>query len=214
MTVGGGNGSVIISRGWDKKYGWRPYYSAFVDSNGWQQGTDKFTLRKVGTGAITEYGVQSVYNFSLEGGSINLGAKDVYTGPYTRLTVANATLGIAAATTVASVSFESGAIIRQAIAVDGDTYTCPTLTITGNVNVTGLVCDLVDANSFLENAQATDENLPTFTLLEATSVTGKPTGTVEMATSGWGWQAKVRESNTKLVMIPGPTNPGLIIIFR
>ena len=200
MKVGCGNQDVEILN---------KHKTAFrVTGQNNNDGVADAVLEKVGTGTLTTR-ILGAYTLKVTEGAAVIGADN----PSLAVEVASGAVLMGGAT-IASVSFESGAIIRQAIAASGGTYTCPTLTITGDVNVTGVVCDLVDANSFLENAQATTENLPTFTLLEATSVTGKPTGTVEMATSGWGWQAKVRESNTKLVMIPGPTNPGLIIIFR
>lgn len=167
MTVGGGDGSVIISRGWDKKDGWRPYYSAFVDSNGWQKGTDKFTLRKVGSGAVTEFGFDGVYNFSLEGGSINLGAEKVYTGPDTSLTVSNASLGIAADTTIASVDFKGGSTLQstyfETTEDETTTYGVKLLTVTGDATLSGLQL----------TADGTTPDMATvYTVLSANSVSG------------------------------------------
>ncbi len=209
MTVGGGNGSVIISRGWDKKAGWRSYYSAFVDSNGWQQGTDKFTLRKVGTGAITEYGVQSVYNFSLEGGSINLGAEKVYTGPDTRLTVANATLGIAAATTVAAADFQSGSTLQstyyETTEEEPTTYGVNLLTVTGAATLNGLT---------LTAAGTTPNVDTTYTVLSAASVSGSAESGVADSdeTDKKVWIAKVRPEIVKLMY--GSKYPGFFVIIH
>lgn len=183
--------------------------------------TKDVTLKKVGTGTLTYNGF-GIPKIEVAEGVFSLGTPNTslthYSHTYTTidsLTVAEGAVLTGSGTrTVTNTTLESGAILRQSIAASGNTYTCPTLTIYGPVAAAGAVLTLVDSNDYLASAVATTENLPTFTLLEATSVTGKPTGTVEMATSGWGWQAKVRESNTKLVMIPGPTNPGLIIIFR
>lgn len=209
MTVGGGNGSVIISRGWDKKAGWRSYYSAFVDSNGWKQGTDKFTLRKVGTGAITEYGVQSDYNFSLEGGAINLGAEKVYTGPDTRLTVANATLGIAAATTVASADFKSGSTLLstyyETTEEETTTYGVNLLTVTGAATLNGLT---------LTAAGTTPNVDTTYTVLSAESVSGSAESGVADSdeTDKKVWIAKVRQDSVMLMY--GSRQPGFFVIIH
>ena len=210
MTVGGGNGNVILSRGYnhDKKR-WFNYYSAFVDSNGWQQGTDKFTLRKVGTGAITEYGVQSVYNFSLEGGSINLGVEKVYTGPDTRLTVTNATLGIAAATTLASADFQSGSTLQskyyETTEEETTTYGVNLLTVTGAATLNGLT---------LTAAGTTPNVDTTYTVLSAASVSGSAESGVADSdeTDKKVWIAKVRPSEVRL-MYCNP-NPGFAVFVR
>ena len=194
---------------WDKKDGWRPYYSAFVDSNGWQQGTDKFTLRKVGTGAITEYGVQSVYNFSLEGGSINLGAEKVYTGPDTRLTVANATLGIAAATTVASADFQSGSTLQskyyETTEEETTTYGVNLLTVTGAATLNGLT---------LTAAGTTPNVDTTYTVLSAASVSGSAESGVADSdeTDKKVWIAKVRQDSVMLMY--GSRHPGFFVIIH
>lgn len=210
MTVGGGNGNVILSRGYDRAHSrWYNYYSAFVDSNGWQQGTDKFTLRKVGTGAITEYGVQSVYNFSLDGGSINLGAEKVYTGPDTRLTVANATLGIAAATTVASADFQSGSTLQskyyETTEEETTTYGVNLLTVTGAATLNGLT---------LTAAGTTPNVDTTYTVLSAASVSGSAESGVADSdeTDKKVWIAKVRQDSVMLMY--GSKHPGFFVIIH
>lgn len=209
MTVGGGDGNVILSRGWDKNAGWRPNYSAFVDSNGWQKGTDKFTLRKIGSGAITEYGVDGVYNFSLEGGSINLGADKVYTGPDTRLTVSNASLGIAADTTVASAVFQRGSSLQSTYYETTDdettTYGVKLLTVTGAATLNGV--DLT--------AAGTTPNVDTeYTVLSAESVSGTVEPRIDDPdeTDRKLWCAKVRPSEVRL-MYCNP-NPGFAVFVR
>lgn len=195
MTVGGGDGSVIISRGWDKKAGWRPYYSAFVDSNGWQKGSDKFTLRKVGSGAITEYGVDGVYNFSLEGGSINLGAEKVYTGPDTRLTVSNATLGIAADTAIASVDFKGGSTLQstyfETTEEETTTYGVRLLSVTGAATLRGLQ---------LTAAGTTPDVDTVYSVVSAESVSGTAESRVDDPddTDKKVWIAMVRTTAVKL----------------
>ena len=195
MTVGCGDGSVILSRGWDKKDGWRPYYSAFVDSNGWQKGTDKFTLRKIGSGAITEFGIEGTYNFSLEGGSINLGAEKVYTGSDTILTVSNATLGIAVDTTVASADFKGGSTLQstyyETTEDETTTYGVKLLTVTGDATLSGLQL----------TADGTTPDMATvYTVLSANSVSGTAEAKVEdpVDTDKKVWIAMARSAAVKL----------------
>lgn len=212
MTVGGGNGEVKFSRGWDsKKKVWYNYYSAFVDSNGWQQGTDKFTFRKIGSGAITEYGVDGVYNLLLEGGSVNFGAEKVYTGPDTRLTVNNATLGIAAATTVASADFQSGSTLQstyfETTEEETTTYGVNLLTVAGAATLDGLTL----------TATGTTPNVDTvYTVLSALSATDGISGTaiadIEDDDPKSSWHAKVRGND--LVLRWRLDNPGFIIIIQ
>ena len=181
--------------------------------------TKDVTLKKVGSGTLAYNGF-GIPKIVVAEGVFSLGDPNTslthYSHTYTTidsLTVAEGAVLTGSGTrTVTNTTLAEGAIIRQTITASDDTYTCPTLTINGTVDVEGVVGDLVDANSYLASAQATDE-LPTFTLLSATSVTGKPTGTVKMATRGWGWQAKT-SAGTALVMRAGPTKPGLIIIIR
>lgn len=207
MTVGGGDGSVILSRGWDKK--WHPYYSAFVDSNGWQKGTDKFTLRKVGSGAITEFGIEGTYNFSLEGGSINLVAETVYTGSDTILTVSNATFGIAVDTTIASVDFKGGSTLRstyyETTEDETTTYGVKMLTVTGAATLDGVQL----------TAAGTTPNVETiYTVLSADSASGTVESKVDDPddTDKKGWLAKVGSSSVYLRY--GSRHPGFRVSIR
>lgn len=209
MTVGCGDGSVILSRGWDKKDGWRPYYSAFVDSNGWQKGTDKFTLRKVGSGAITEFGIEGTYNFSLEGGSINLGAEKVYTGSDTILTVSNATLGIAVDTTVASADFKGGSTLQstyfETTEEGSTTYGVRLLSVTGAATLRGLQLTAVGTTPDVDTV---------YSVVSAESVSGTAESRVDDPddTDKKVWIAKVRPAVVSLRY--GSRMPGFFINIR
>ena len=208
MTVGGGNGEVKFSRGWNSKNKvWFNYYSAFVDSNGWQQGSDKFTFRKIGSGAITEYGVDAVYNLQLEGGSVNFGAEKVYTGPDTRLTVANATLGVAAATTVASADFQSGSTLQstyyETTEEETTTYGVNLLTVAGAATLNGLS---------LTAAGTTPNVDTTYTVLSASGISGTAVADIEDDDPRSSWYAKVRGND--LVLRWRLDKPGFMIIVQ
>ena len=196
MKIGGESGEVKFSRGWNKSKGvWFNYYSAFVDSNGWQKGSDKFTLRKVGSGAVTEFGFDGVYNFSLEGGSINLGAEKVYTGADTKLTVSGATLGIAADTNIASVDFKDGSTLQstyfETTEDETTTYGVKLLSVTGAATLGGVQL----------TAAGTAPNMATvYTVLSANSVSGTAEAKVEDPddTDKKVWIAMVRSAAVKL----------------
>jgi len=181
--------------------------------------TKDVTLKKVGTGTLTYNGF-GIPKIEVAEGVFSLGTPNTslthYSHTYTTidsLTVAEGAVLTGSGTrTVTNTTLESGAILRQSIAASGNTYTCPTLTIYGSVNVTDAVCELVDADDYLANAQATD-TLPTFTLLSATSVTGTPTGAIDMATDGWAWMPKVK-SGTQVVMSGRCKKPGFILTIR
>jgi hypothetical protein len=181
--------------------------------------TKDVTLKKVGTGTLTYNGF-GIPKIEVAEGVFSLGTPNTslthYWHTYTTidsLTVAEGAVLTGSGTrTVTNTTLESGAILRQSIAASGDTYTCPTLTINGSVNVADAVCELVDADDYLANAQATD-TLPTFTLLSATSVTGTPTGAIDMATDGWAWMPKVK-SGTQVVMSGRCKKPGFILTIR
>ena len=210
MTVGGGNGNVILSRGWNSKNKyWYNYYSAFVDSNGWQQGTDKFTLRKVGTGSISEFGFDGVYNLSLEGGSVNLGAEKVDTGADTILSVTNATLGIAADTVVASAYFGENSTLSTTFSETTEeevtTYDAALLTVSGAASLDGVA---------LSAAGTTPNTNTVYTVLSTTLLSGTATAAIDDPDDSDRkvWKARVGKTDLSLSYRIG--RPGFILILQ
>lgn len=157
LTLGGNNGSVAMTQSANQAF-----YSAYLDSNGWVQGTDKFTLRKIGTGDMT-LGMESVYNLSLEGGSATLNADSSAV-----VTVKEgATLNVNAARIVATANFQSGSTLQSAFyetTVDEViTYGVQPLTVTGVATLDGVT---------LTATGTTPDTNTVYTVLSANSVFG------------------------------------------
>ncbi|MCR5413439.1 MAG: hypothetical protein K6F50_01765 [Kiritimatiellae bacterium] len=160
LTLGGGNGTVNMSRGYVHPK-WHSFYKPYVQNgNGWIGGTDKFAIRKIGTGDMGILGVDELYNLSLEGGVSTI---DVNLWSHLSLTVKDgATLNLTGARTVATADFKSGSTLCSTY-YDGGVNL---LTVTGAATLDGVT---------LTATGTTPSTDTTYTVLSAGSLSGTAT---------------------------------------
>lgn len=218
MVVGNNNGRVeLLSDGYT--------YEVFHEKSGggWPAvgtGSEYFTLKKVGTGAMTTT-MTAPYKLELEGGTTTLQQNYVGQTPIKVASGAEITGGV----TVSGLNLANGAIVKQTVTatehaavVDETTqevtipaytsYSCPTLMVNGDVNVAGVkfAVDGVDLS------QVTSGDNATLTLLSATgTVTGKPVAAEQIVTQGsYGWKPVVVDKS--VVMQFGKLAAGFMLM--
>lgn len=213
LTLGGGNGYVNIGRQYIHPSGFTSFYGVYVGDGGsnWTAGTDKFTIRKIGSGTMNYLGVESVYNLSVEGGvamvdptiadpkwsNLNLTVKD------------GATFIVDAGISIASADFQRGSKLQstyyETTEEETTTYGVNLLTVTGAATLNGLT---------LTAAGTTPNVDTTYTVLSAASVSGSAESGVADSdeTDKKVWIAKVRQDSVMLMY--GSRHPGFFVIIH
>ncbi len=213
LTLGGGNGYVNIGRQYIHPSGFTSFYGVYVGDGGsnWTAGTDKFTIRKIGSGTMNYLGVESVYNLSVEGGvamvdptiadpkwsNLNLTVKD------------GATFSVDAGISIASADFQRGSKLQstyyETTEDETTTYGVNLLSVTGAATLDGVQL----------TAAGTTPNVDTvYTVLSAESVSGTAESRVDDPddTDKKVWIAKVRPAVVSLRY--GSRMPGFFINIR
>jgi hypothetical protein len=118
---------------------------------------------------------------------------------------------------IQALTLAPGAIVKQTLVATTEnevtTYSCPVLTVTGDVNVSGVKFVLDDPSGHLISAKYDESNIEKYTILQANTVTGRPAAYVfaKIANSNWGWRAFVEDGN-KVVVKPARTR--MVILIR
>ncbi|MBE6382342.1 MAG: hypothetical protein E7049_04930 [Lentisphaerae bacterium] len=112
-----------------------------------------------------------------------------------------------------------GAIVKETLVAttenDVTTYSCPVLTATGDVDVSGVKFVLEDPNSYLNTLEYNETTAAmTFPVLSARSITGSLSTDekIYLATHPWFWMA-VKSGGNSVVFTPGRIS-GMMIIFQ
>ena len=183
------------------------------------------TIRKVGAGKLTT-GAYNYKHLVVEAGEVALEKPTAFDNKnfknITSVSVASgATISGYPGTQadggmyIEALTLAPGAIVKETLVAttenDVTTYSCPVLTVTGDVNVSGVKFMLVDTNEHLTSAEK--ENVEKFTVLQANAVTGRPASDViaKMATGNWGWRAFVEDGNKVVVK---PATKRMVILIR
>lgn len=114
-----------------------------------------------------------------------------------------------------SLTLADGVVVQSQVTRSGDnpdyTYSCPTLTVSGAVDVSGVKFDLTDTYDYL--SAATSSETTTFTILSATSVTGTPAANSDIATATEKYYWLPKNNGTSVFFKVRSTNNGFVIII-
>lgn len=192
------------------------------------QNTDiDVTIRKVGTGKLTT-GAYNYKNLIVEAGEValdkptafdNRNFKNVNSVSVSSGATISGYPGTQAdgGMYIETLTLAPGAIVKETLVATTEnevtTYSCPVLTATGDVNVSGVKFVLDDPSGHLISAEYDESNIEKYTILQTNTVTGRPTADViaKMATSNWGWRAFVEAGNTVVVK---PATKMMVILIR
>ena len=234
IVFGGGDGDVVLKREWHKgqgadKWNWYPNdpYAVYVEANGWTRGSDKVTIRKIGSGTLS-LDVDGAYNLAAQGGVTTIVADH----SSAVVSVAAGAAISAGNISVASLVMAEGAVfvpvVTYTAAVDAvaddpeteadesaaavpATWSVAPLRVAGTASVEGMVVR-IDAP---ENLIADN----TYTLIAADAVDGAPSrvavdadGNRMSALAGEVWL--VRKIDNDVVLVSGPEYTGFMIRIR
>ncbi len=209
IEIGGNNSDSTLSAG-------VTFYenSSANWGNSWAQGSSTVTIKKVGTGILTS-NLVGAGTIQVAEGTCVLSADN------TSLAVSaleGATLTTSGNKSIGALTLAPGAIVKETLVATTEneqtTYFCPVLTVTGDVNVSGVKFVLEDPNNYLTGLEYNETTAAkTFPVLSANSVTGAPATAYRLylATSPWFWKA-VKSDGDKVVFTPGKQGGFMLIV--